>query len=57
MAVLTNGSLLWIEDVQNDLMKADIVLPSLDVGDEFFFPIYQSSVRRYFFQSDGGRHS
>lgn len=37
VAVLTNGSLLWMEDVQNDLMQADIVLPSLDAGDETLF--------------------
>jgi len=30
VAVLTNGSLLFREDVQEDLMEADVVLPSLD---------------------------
>lgn len=37
MAVLTNGSLLWMEDVQAALMAADLVLPSLDAGDEELF--------------------
>lgn len=34
VAVLTNGSLLWMEDVQDDLMAADVVIPSLDAGDD-----------------------
>ena len=37
VAVLTNGSLLWMTEVQDALMKADIVLPSLDAGDEALF--------------------
>ena len=37
VAVLTNGSLLWIEDVREDLMAADIVIPSLDAGEERLF--------------------
>ena len=37
VAVLTNGSLLWRSDVQADLMPADLVLPSLDAGDERLF--------------------
>ncbi|MEW6367694.1 MAG: radical SAM protein [Acidobacteriota bacterium] len=37
LAVLTNGSLLWIRDVQDALMDADLVLPSLDAGDENLF--------------------
>jgi wyosine [tRNA(Phe)-imidazoG37] synthetase (radical SAM superfamily) len=37
IVVLTNGSLLWMNDVQNELMSADIVIPSLDVGDEPLF--------------------
>ena len=28
--VLTNGSLLYLDDVKNDLMEADVVIPSLD---------------------------
>lgn len=34
VAVLTNGSLLWMPAVQDALMQADLVLPSLDAGDE-----------------------
>ncbi len=37
IAVLTNGSLLWLADVQAALMAADLVLPSLDAGDEQLF--------------------
>lgn len=37
LAVLTNGSLLWMREVQDALMRADVVLPSLDAGDEHIF--------------------
>ena len=37
VAVLTNGSLLWMPEVQDALMAADLVLPSLDAGDEYLF--------------------
>ncbi|MEW5949109.1 MAG: radical SAM protein [Thermodesulfobacteriota bacterium] len=37
VAVLTNGSLLWMSEVQEALMTADLVLPSLDAGDEPLF--------------------
>ena len=37
VAVLTNGSLLWSSDVQDGLMEADLVMPSLDAGDEPMF--------------------
>jgi len=30
VAVLTNGTLLYLKEVQQDLMKVDVVLPSLD---------------------------
>jgi wyosine [tRNA(Phe)-imidazoG37] synthetase (radical SAM superfamily) len=32
VAVLTNGSLLWKEEVQRQLIEADLVMPSLDAG-------------------------
>jgi wyosine [tRNA(Phe)-imidazoG37] synthetase (radical SAM superfamily) len=32
IAVDTNGSLLYREDVRNDLLEADVVMPSLDAG-------------------------
>ncbi len=34
VAVITNGSLLWMPDVQADLMGADKVLPTLAAGSE-----------------------
>ncbi len=37
VAVLTNGSLLWKEDVRKQLLNADLVIPSLDAGDEAVF--------------------
>lgn len=37
VAVLTNGSLLWMPEVREELMLADVVLPSLDAGDETLF--------------------
>lgn len=37
IAVLTNGSLLWQEDVRNQLSAADLVIPSLDAGDPATF--------------------
>jgi len=37
VAVLTNGSLLWQREVQDDLLAADVVIPSLDVPDEHLF--------------------
>lgn len=33
VAILTNGTLLYREDVRADCAKADVVLPSLDAGD------------------------
>ncbi|MGD8394980.1 MAG: radical SAM protein [Candidatus Eiseniibacteriota bacterium] len=32
VAVITNGSLLWREDVRRDLGAADVVIPTLDAG-------------------------
>lgn len=37
VAVITNGSLLWIEEVRRDIMEADVVLPSLDAVSEDIF--------------------
>ncbi|HNQ22872.1 MAG TPA: radical SAM protein [Phycisphaerae bacterium] len=37
IAVLTNGALLWRQDVQAELLGADLVIPSLDAGDEEMF--------------------
>ncbi|MEW6067703.1 MAG: radical SAM protein [Nitrospirota bacterium] len=37
VAVLTNGTLIFREDVQNDLAVADVVLPSLDAASQEVF--------------------
>ena len=37
VAVLTNGSMLWKEEVRNALLGADLVVPSLDAGTEKVF--------------------
>ncbi len=37
VCVITNGSLLYDKEVRNALMLADVVLPSLDAGDENSF--------------------
>jgi len=37
VAVITNGSLLWMREVQDALMEADLVIPSLDAGDGHSF--------------------
>ena len=37
ISVLTNGSLLWIPEVRNELVSADIVMPNLDAFDDATF--------------------
>ena len=37
VAVITNGSLLYLPEVRNELCAADAVLPSLDAGSEALF--------------------
>lgn len=37
VAVITNGSLLWMPEMQQELAEADLVLPSLDAGDPQMF--------------------
>jgi wyosine [tRNA(Phe)-imidazoG37] synthetase (radical SAM superfamily) len=37
VAVITNGSLLWNGEIRRGLLHADVVLPSLDAGDEETF--------------------
>lgn len=40
IAVITNGSLLYLEEVRQDLLEADVVLPSLDaVSSEAFIKV------------------
>jgi wyosine [tRNA(Phe)-imidazoG37] synthetase (radical SAM superfamily) len=37
LAFLTNGSLLWDDEVSKSLGKADLIIPSLDAGNENIF--------------------
>jgi wyosine [tRNA(Phe)-imidazoG37] synthetase (radical SAM superfamily) len=37
VAVITNGSLLWMPEVRESLAASDLVLPSLDAGDQRLF--------------------
>ena len=37
VAVLTNGSLFWIDTVRNSVLDADLIIPSLDAGDKETF--------------------
>jgi len=37
VAVLTNGSLLWISEVRRSLVEAALVIPSLDAGNDRLF--------------------
>jgi len=37
IAVLTNGSLLWQPEVRQSILKADLIVPSLDAGCEEIF--------------------
>lgn len=37
VAVITNGSLLYMPDVRQDLLEADVILPTLDAGDQVTF--------------------
>lgn len=39
VAVLTNGSMLWQKDLRRQLLRADLVVPSLDAGDETMFQL------------------
>ena len=48
VAVITNGSLLYEEEVRQDLLRADIVLPSLDAVSSEVFMRDQSSSARVF---------
>lgn len=37
VAVLTNGSMLWLPEVRNSIKRADVVIPSLDGGSSQIF--------------------
>ncbi len=50
VAVLTNGSLLYLPEVRAALMQADLVIPSLDAGDEELFHYVNRPHADYFFR-------
>ena len=50
VAVITNGSLLAVEEVRSALKKADLVLPSLDAYDEASFRKINRPLRKIKFQ-------
>ncbi|OPL14064.1 MAG: hypothetical protein AVO34_06090 [Firmicutes bacterium ML8_F2] len=37
VALVTNGSLLWHKDVRSQVQNVDLIIPSLDAGDETLF--------------------
>jgi wyosine [tRNA(Phe)-imidazoG37] synthetase (radical SAM superfamily) len=44
VAVLTNGSLLYLKEVRDAILDADLVIPSLDAGsEELFFKVNRSA--------------
>ncbi len=51
VAVITNGSLLFKEDVREDLSQADVVIPTLDAGNERLFRIVNRSHRSISFKN------
>lgn len=51
VAVLTNGSLLWMPEVRDALMNADLVLPSLAAGDKSLFQHVNRPHERIAFES------
>jgi wyosine [tRNA(Phe)-imidazoG37] synthetase (radical SAM superfamily) len=50
VAVLTNGSLLWRKEVRRELLGADVVIPSLDAGDEATFRVVNRPHERISFE-------
>jgi len=50
-AVITNGSLLFREDVRQDLKEADVVMPTLDAGNEKTFRAVNRPHRSIFFDT------
>lgn len=51
VVVLTNASLLWMPEVRAALMNADLVIPSLDAGDESLFQHVNRPHEKIAFQS------
>ncbi len=50
-AVITNGSLLWRKDVRENLERADVVIPTLDAGNERTFRLINRPHRDLHFDS------
>ena len=50
VAVLTNGSLLGDKDLQRQLSKVDLVIPSLDAGDDALFHLVNRPHERLSFE-------
>jgi len=50
IAVLTNGSLLWQEEVRRQLMNAHLVIPSLDAGHASMFQAVNRPHESIFFE-------
>ncbi len=50
VAVLTNGSLLWVKEIQENLIPSDLVIPSLDAGDEKMFKLVNRPHEKIEFQ-------
>ena len=51
VAVLTNGSLLWRDDVVDHLVDADLVVPSLDAGSDPLFQKVNQPIETVQFQT------
>jgi len=51
VAVLTNGSLLWQKDLRTQLLGADLVIPSLDAGNERTFRLVNRPHRGISFEA------
>ncbi len=54
VAVLTNGSLLWDKEVRSQLLEAQLVVPSLDAGDEAMFELINRTVSDITFEGMTG---
>jgi len=50
IAVLTNGSLLYKKEIREQLMRADVIIPSLDAGDPETFRIVNRPHREIEFE-------
>ncbi len=48
--IITNGSTLWMDDVFEEIVKADLIIPSLDAGDEKIYMEINRSVIEITFQ-------